>query len=1169
MIIIDGNQSVANIAYIINEIITIYPITPSSTMSDLVSRWSDSNLPNIWGDVPKVIKMQSEIGVIASIHGALQTGSLATSFTSSQGLLLMIPNLYKIAGQLMPFVLHVATRSIATSSLSIFSDHSDVMAARTTGFAMLCSSSVQEAQDFALISQATSLNSRIPFIHFFDGFRTSHEINKINLLNKKIICSIISQKSINNHRKRSLDPSNPLIRGVSTNNDIHFQSREASNIYYNNVLKNILCVMSKFYLLTGRKYNPFEYYGHLQATSIIVIMGSASYVCKEVVMYLVKKNYKVGVIIPKLYRPFFYQEFIKILPKTVSAIAVLDRTKEPGSSGEPLYLDINNSLTKAFYNKQINYLPLIINGRFGLGSKEFDLNCVFSIFKELNKNNPKLHFTVGIHDDVTNLSLTVSNNKYSLHNYIMEAIFYGISGDGSVSAAKNSVTIIGNNTNLFVQSYSHYDSRKSGSLTSSHIRISNSNINAPYLIKSANFISCGHWQILNKHNILDNLSKNGTLLINTVYCSNKILDMFSNNIKSILYSKKIKLYIINATQIVNKHKLGNKTNIIMQVIFFKLMKILPMNIVINNLKNLIIDIYESKNKQLVLNYLNLLPNISKLVKFVPITLNKISTNLNNNISNNIKNHTICKKNLIYNMIHGLGNYIPVSMFPVDGSWYTGTSKLEKRNLADRIPVWNANLCKQCNYCVAICPHTALRVKIVDNKDLNNKPDKMSFLSLKLKNFKDKKYILQVSPEDCTGCKLCVEACPVMINGVKAINMKSNLKYFNQEKINFNFFKNLPDIVNTNNFKKLNIQTSQFIQPLFEYPSACSGCGETPYIKLLTQLYGKKLIIANATGCSSIYSGNLPTTPYTKDNSGRGPAWANSLFEDNAEFGLGFKLSINFHKKRVLRIINKLKNMIPDLNNYINKNELSYEYVEEIKKLISNNPLFKNIISHNDLNYLISKSIWIIGGDGWAYDIGISGLKYVLNSRENINILVLDTQCYSNTGGQYSNATPLGSVTKFSKYGKLNTNYDLGLNIISTCNHIYVAQISIGANFQQTIKAMQEAELYDGPSLVIAYSPCIEHGYDLSYSYQQVNKLTAIGFWPLYRFNPSLIAKGTNPLIIDYSITSDNVLSTLIKEQRFRRLYEINQKKFYDSLQEIKKEIRYKFNYLLNISKKIY
>ncbi|MCV2500099.1 MAG: pyruvate:ferredoxin (flavodoxin) oxidoreductase [Candidatus Lightella neohaematopini] len=1172
MVIIDGNQSVANIAYVINEIITIYPITPSSTMSDLVSQWSDSNLPNVWGDVPKVIKMQSEVGVIASIHGALQTGSLATSFTSSQGLLLMIPSLYKIAGQLMPFVLHVATRSIATSSLSIFSDHSDVMAARTTGCAMLCSSSVQEAQDFALISQATSLNSRIPFIHFFDGFRTSHEINKINSLNKRIICSIISQTSINNHRKRSLDPNNPLIRGVSTNDDVYFQSREASNIYYNNVLKNILFVMNKFYLLTGRKYNPFEYYGHLQATSIIVVMGSASCVCKEVVMYLIKKNYKVGVIITKLYRPFFYQEFIKVLPKTVSAIAVLDRTKEPGSSGEPLYLDVNSSLTKAFYNKQIKCLPIIINGRFGLGSKEFSLNCVFSIFKELNKNNPKLHFTVGIHDDVTNLSLIVSNNKYSLHNnYIIEAIFYGISGDGSVSAAKNSVTIIGNNTNLFVQSYSHYDSRKSGSLTSSHIRVSNNNINAPYLIKSANFISCGHWQILNKYNILNNLSKNGILLINTVYCSNKILDMFSDNIKLILYNKRIKLYIINAKYIANKYKLGSKTNIIMQVIFFKLIKILPMNIVINHLKNLIIDIYESKNKQLVLNYLNLLPNISKLIKLIPIKLNTIGTNLNNEINNNINNYTICKKNLIYNMIHGLGNYIPVSMFPVDGSWYTGTSKLEKRNLADYIPVWNASLCKQCNYCVAICPHTALRVKIVDNKDLDNKPDKMSFLSLRLKNFKDKKYILQVSPEDCTGCRLCVEACPVVIDGIKAINMKSNLRYFNQEKINFNFFKNLPDNININNFKKLNIRTSQFIQPLFEYPSACAGCGETSYIKLLTQLYGKKLIIANATGCSSIYSGNLPTTPYTKDSSGKGPAWANSLFEDNAEFGLGFKLSVNFHKKRVLRIMNRLKKITPNLNNYINiilnKNELSYEYIEEIKKLINNDSLLKNTIFYNDLNYLINRSIWIIGGDGWAYDIGVSGLQYVLNSRENINILVLDTQCYSNTGGQYSNATPLGAVTKFSKYGKLNKNNDLGLNIISTYDHIYVAQISIGANFQQTIKAIQEAELYNGPSLVIAYSPCIEHGYDLSYSYQQVKKLTSIGFWPLYRFNPNLIAKDINPLTIDYSITSNNILSTLIKEQRFRRLYEINQKKFYDFLQEIKKEIRYKFDYLLNISKK--
>ncbi|MCV2528449.1 MAG: pyruvate:ferredoxin (flavodoxin) oxidoreductase [Candidatus Lightella neohaematopini] len=1172
MIIVDGNQSVANVAYSINEIITIYPITPSSTMSELVSQWSDNNLPNIWGDIPKVIKMQSEIGVIASIHGALQTGSLATSFTSSQGLLLMIPNLYKIAGQLMPFVLHVATRSIATSSLSIFSDHSDVMAARTTGCAMLCSSSVQEAQDFSLIAQATSLNSRIPFIHFFDGFRVSHEINKIIPLNKKIISSIISKSSINNHRKRALMPENPLVRGVSTNDDIYFQSREASNIYYNNMLKKIIHVMTKFNLLTNRQYNLFEYHGHMQADSIIVIMGSAFHVCKEVVTYLIKRNYKVGVVMVRLYRPFFYQEFIKILPKTVSNIAVLDRTKEPGSLGEPLYLDVSSALTKAFYNKEIEHLPFIISGRFGLGSKEFNPNCVFSIFKELNKNNPKLNFTVGINDDVTNLSLSVSDKENKLDtNYVIEAIFYGISGDGSVSAAKNSTIIIGYNTNFFVQGYSHYDSRKSGNLTSSYIRVSNKNINAPYLIKLANFISCGHWQIINKYNILNNLNENGILLLNTVYDANKILDMFSDNIKLILYNKKIKLYIVNAKYITSKYKLGNKINIIMQIIFFKLIEILPMNIVVNHLKNLIIDVYESKNKKLTLNYLNLLSNINKLVTYVPIELNS-NINLINKANDNIDNYVTCKKNLVSNIICGLGNNIPVSMFPADGSWHTGTSKLEKRNLADSIPIWNANLCKQCNYCIVICPHSALKVKIVNNDNLNNKPEKMSVLSLKIRNFKDKKYILQVSPEDCTGCRLCVEVCPVEINGIKAINMKSYLKYFNQEKINYNFFENLPNNIDINDFKKLNIQKLQFIQPLFEYPSACAGCGETSYIKLLTQLYGNKLLIANATGCSSIYSGNLPTIPYTTNNFGRGPAWANSLFEDNAEFGLGFKLSINFHKNRILRIMNELKEKIPNLVNYINiilnNKELSYKHIEEIRKLIKNNSYFFNKnIYYNDLNYLINKSIWIIGGDGWAYDIGISGLKYVLNLKENINILILDTQCYSNTGGQYSSATPLGAVTKFSKYGKLNKSNDLGLNIINTYSHVYVAQISMGANFQQTMKAIQEAELYNGPSLIIAYSPCIEHGYNLAYSYQQAKKLTSIGFWPLYRFNPNLKIIGMNPLTIDYNIKSSRVISTLIKEQRFRRLYEINRKIFYDFIKKTKIEIDYKFNCLLNINKK--
>ncbi|XTH26854.1 2-oxoacid:acceptor oxidoreductase family protein [Escherichia coli] len=1062
MITIDGNGAVASVAFRTSEVIAIYPITPSSTMAEQADAWAGNGLKNVWGDTPRVVEMQSEAGAIATVHGALQTGALSTSFTSSQGLLLMIPTLYKLAGELTPFVLHVAARTVATHALSIFGDHSDVMAVRQTGCAMLCAASVQEAQDFALISHIATLKSRVPFIHFFDGFRTSHEINKIVPLADDTILELMPQAEIDAHRARALNPEHPVIRGTSANPDTYFQSREATNPWYNAVYDHVEQAMNDFAAATGRQYQPFEYYGHPQAERVIILMGSAIGTCEEVVGELLTRGEKVGVLKVRLYRPFSAKHLLQALPDSVRIVAVLDRTKEPGAQAEPLYLDVMTALAEAFNNGERETLPRVIGGRYGLSSKEFGPDCVLAVFAELNAAKPKARFTVGIYDDVTNLSLPLPENTLP-NSAKLEALFYGLGSDGSVSATKNNIKIIGNSTPWYAQGYFVYDSKKAGGLTVSHLRVSEQPIRSAYLISQADFVGCHQLQFIDKYQMAERLKPGGIFLLNTPYSAAEVWSRLPQEVQAVLNQKKARFYVINAP--VNPH---------------------------------------SANRPPVVS--DAAPDFVKTVTAA--------------------------------ILAGLGDALPVSALPPDGTWPMGTTRWEKRNIAEEIPIWKEELCTQCNHCVAACPHSAIRAKVVPPEAMENAPASLHSLDVKSRDMRGQKYVLQVAPEDCTGCNLCVEVCPAKDRQnpeIKAINMMSRLEHVEEEKINYDFFLNLPEI-DRSKLERIDIRTSQLITPLFEYSGACSGCGETPYIKLLTQLYGDRMLIANATGCSSIYGGNLPSTPYTTDANGRGPAWANSLFEDNAEFGLGFRLTVDQHRVRVLRLLDQFADKIPaELLTALKSDatpEVRREQVAALRQQLNDVAEAHELL--RDADALVEKSIWLIGGDGWAYDIGFGGLDHVLSLTENVNILVLDTQCYSNTGGQASKATPLGAVTKFGEHGKRKARKDLGVSMMMY-GHVYVAQISLGAQLNQTVKAIQEAEAYPGPSLIIAYSPCEEHGYDLALSHDQMRQLTATGFWPLYRFDPRRADEGKLPLALDSRPPSEALEETLLHEQRFRRL----------------------------------
>ena len=1135
MITVDGNGGTASVAFRTSEVIAIYPITPSSTMAELADGWASEGRRNIWGDVPRVLEMQSEAGAIATAHGALQTGSLSTSFTSSQGLLLMIPTLYKLAGQLMPFVLHVAARTIATHALSIFGDHSDVMAVRQTGCALLSAASVQEAQDFALVSHIASLNSRIPFIHFFDGFRTSHEINKIAPISDETLRELMPQQAIAAHRQRALTPDHPVIRGTSANPDTYFQSREATNRWYDACYTHVEKAMNDFAQATGRSYQPFEYYGHPDADRVVILMGSASGTVEEVIDDLLIRGEKVGMIRVRLYRPFSAQHLLHSLPSSAQRIAVLDRTKEPGALGEPLFLDVLAALAEAFSRGERQAMPRVIGGRYGLSSKEFAPDAAQAVFRALAQENPPARFTVGIYDDVTQLSLPLEPN--TLRNSArLEAMFYGLGSDGSVSACKNNLKIIGNATPFQVQGYFVYDSKKAGGLTVSHLRVSDKPIHSAYLIQQADFIGCHQLQFIDKYNMLDQLKPGGIFLLNTPYTADEVWTRLPQDVQAQLNEKQARFYIINAVRIARACQLGARINTVMQMAFFQLSEILPTEVARSELQNAIAKSYSSKGQALVERNWQALALAQQALEAVPLQPVDAHSPLRPPVVSDAAPDFV--KTVTAAMLAGLGDKLPVSALPPDGTWPLGTTQWEKRNIAEAIPIWKPDLCTQCNHCVAACPHAAIRAKVVSPDDL---PDSLPSLDVRSRDMRGQKYVLQVAPEDCTGCNLCVEVCPAndrLHPEIKAINMMPRLEHVEQEKARYADFLALPELT-AEQLDRIDIRTSQLITPLFEYSGACSGCGETPYIKLLTQLFGDRLLIANATGCSSIYGGNLPSTPYTTNAEGRGPAWANSLFEDNAEFGLGFRLSVDHQRQRALRLLNQYSEALPPgihqtlLSDNVTVSQRRSAITQlKLQLTHSTHPVAVELCDTVDA--LVDKSVWLIGGDGWAYDIGYGGLDHVMSLSENVNVLVLDTQCYSNTGGQASKATPLGAVTKFGDQGKRKARKDLGMSTL-LYGHVYVAQISLGAQLNQTVKAIQEAEAWPGPSLIIAYSPCEAHGYDLAQSHDQMRQLTTSGFWPLYRFDPRRSEEGQPALALDSRPPNSDLSQALNNEQRFHQL----------------------------------
>lgn len=1134
--IMDGNEAAANIAYKTNEICAIYPITPSSAMGEWADEWSSKNMTNIFGQVPKVIEMQSEAGAAGAIHGALTGGALSTTFTCSQGLLLMIPNMYKIAGELTPTVFQIAARALATHALSIFGDHSDVMACRSTGFAQLYGNNAQEAMDMALIAQASTLKSRIPFLNIFDGFRTSHELTEVELIPDSAIRSMIDIQDVMAHRNRALNPANPFIKGTAQNPDVFFQSREAANKYYLNVPIVVEHMMQQFEQLTGRKYKLFEYYGNVNADKIIVIMGSGSGAVREVVDYLNNNGEKTGLIMVRLYRPFNIKAFIDAIPETVKKIAVLDRCKDPGAIGEPLYMDVINALNEGWELPS----PKVIGGRYGLASKEFNAGMVKAVFDELNKAKPKNHFTIGIDDDVTNTSL-VYDDQFSLESqHYFRGLFFGLGADGTVSANKNSIKIIGDVTGDFVQGYFVYDSKKSGSLTVSHLRAGKEPIRSTYLINSANFIACHHFNYLKKYDVLKDAEYGATFLLNAPYAKEEVWDMLPEKIQEEIIEKNLKFYVINATAVAKETGMGTRINTILQTCFFAISNVMPKEQAIGKIKEAIYESYYKKGEKVVKKNYDAVDKTLENLFEVDYHLYKIG---DLQIENPVPDDsTDFVKTVLAKIIAGEGDALPVSAFPIDGLYPSGTTKYEKRNIAENVPVWDEQLCSQCGKCFLICPHAAIRCKVYEKDALENAPATFKHVDpIGKEFFKDHEaYTLQVSVEDCTGCNLCVEYCPVeskLEAGHKAINMVDKMELLEPEHANWDFFLSLPDI-DRNRVNKNTVKGTQFLQPLFEFSGACAGCGETPYLKLLTQLFGDRMIVANATGCSSIFGGNLPTTPWSFNNEGEGPAWANSLFEDNAEFGLGIKLATDKKKEIAQHLLAAMRNEIgaeltdailsahPDDEAAI-KNLKSN--ISELRKKLRNFDTINASILMQLADFLADKSIWIIGGDGWAYDIGFSGLDHVLSTGENVNIFVLDTEVYSNTGGQKSKASPLGASAKFSINGKRTGKKDLALQAIAH-GKAYVAQIAMGANDMHTVRTIQEAEAYPGPSIIIAYSHCIAHGYDMCHGNDQQKSAVNSGYWPLFRFNP-LKPKGER-FLLDSKPPTIELSEFMYHENRF-------------------------------------
>ncbi|HWR33723.1 MAG TPA: pyruvate:ferredoxin (flavodoxin) oxidoreductase [Chitinophagaceae bacterium] len=1134
--IMDGNEAAVYIAYKTSEVCAIYPITPSSAMGEWADEWSSNEVKNIYGEVPRVIEMQSEAGAAGAIHGALQGGALASTFTCSQGLLLMIPNMYKIAGELTPAVFHIAARAIATHALSIFGDHSDVMATRSTGFAQLFGNNPQQAMDMAMIAHAATLKAKVPFLNIFDGFRTSHELNQVAVIPDDIIRKMIDEQTVNEHRHRSLNPDHPFVRGTAQNPDVFFQSREACNKYYSQVPGIVEDTMQTFEKLTGRSYRLFEYYGHPEAESIIIIMGSGYGPVHEVTDYLNDCGEKVGYINIHLFRPFSVRHFIESIPATVKKIAVLDRCKEPGAIGEPLYMDVISSLHTTWKYE----MPKVIGGRYGLASKEFNAGMAKAIFEELKKSNPKNNFTIGIEDDVTNTSLEW-DKKFSLeYHHLFRGLFFGLGADGTVSANKNTIKIVGEVTDKHVQGYFVYDSKKSGSLTVSHLRFSDQPVRSTYLVESANFIACHHFNYLKKYDVLKDAEEGAVFLLNAPYPTEEVWEHLPKKIQEEIIHKQLKFYVINASKVAKETGMGTRINSILQTCFFAISNVMPKDEAIRYIKNAIKKTYGRKGEEVVQKNFKAVDQTLENLFLIDYSGLAIGENEIEAPISGLAPEFV--QNVLGKIIAGEGDSLPVSAFPVDGTYPSGTTKWEKRNIADEVPVWDPQLCSQCGKCYFVCPHTAIRVKVYDKEFLADAPSFFKHVDPIGKEFlKDKEaYTLQVAVEDCTGCKLCTEVCPVESKtepGHKAIDMKDILPLKENEKQNWDFFLSLPDIDRTR-VNKTTVKGSQLLEPLFEFSGACSGCGETPYLKLLTQLFGDRMIVANATGCSSIFGANLPTTPWTSNAEGRGPAWANSLFEDNAEFGLGLKLAADKKREMAIRLLKELREevggeladaILANVENTEGELALQRKNVNELKKKLRDLKREDAWRLYQIAEFLEKKSHWIVGGDGWAYDIGFSGLDHVLSTGENVNILVMDTEVYSNTGGQKSKASPIGASAKFAIKGKTTGKKDLAMQAIAH-GSAYVAQIAMGSNDVHALKTILEAEAFNGPSIVIAYSHCIAHGYDMCHGIEQQSLAVKTGYWPLFRYNP-LKEKGQR-FILDCKPPSVALDEFLYNENRF-------------------------------------
>lgn len=1148
MVTLDANEAAAYIAHSVSEVIAIYPITPSSTMGEWADQWSAEGKTNIWGTVPLVVEMQSEGGAAGAVHGALQTGSLSTTFTASQGLLLMIPNMYKIAGELTPTVFHVSARTVATHALSIFGDHSDVMAVRQTGFALLASGSVQEVMDLALIAHAATLEARVPFVHFFDGFRTSAEVMKVERLTQDDIRAMIDPELVYAHRARALTPEKPVVRGTAQNPDVFFQAREAANSFYLKTPEIVQKTMDKFARLVGRQYHLFDYVGAPDAERVIVIMCSGGEIAHETVEYLTARGEKVGVVKVHLYRPFSAQHFVQALPKTVQKIAVMDRTKEPGSAGEPLYLDVVDALVEGMNNGWIAKMPLVVGGRYGLASKEFTPAMVKGIFDELKKDQPKNHFTIGITDDVTHTSLPYDPTFSTESKDVVRALFYGLGADGTVGANKNSIKIIGEETPNYAQGYFVYDSKKSGQITTSHLRFGPRPIRSSYLISSANFVACHQFSFVERYDVLSAAEPGAVFLLNSPYGPDEVWDHLPRTMQKHIVEKQLKFYVIDAVKVAKETGMGGRINTIMQTCFFAISGVLPRDQAIAEIKHAIEKTYGKRGEAVVQK--NFAAVDAALDNLFEVKYPKQITSTFDLRSPVPDEAPEFVQEVLAPIIAGKGDTLPVSKMPVDGTFPVATTQWEKRNIAIDIPVWDEKLCIQCGKCVLVCPHATIRSKVYDEKYLANAPATFKSAPARWKEFSTLRYTLQVAPEDCTGCSLCVENCPVKDKTDpkrKAINMMPQLPLREQEAENWKFFLTLPQMDRS----KLNVQLvkdAQLLEPLFEFSGACAGCGETPYVKLITQLFGDRAIIANATGCSSIYGGNLPTTPYCVNKDGYGPAWSNSLFEDNAEFGLGFRLTLDKRLEYARELLPRVANIVgTELVDALLKADQSTEAgialqrgrVKLLKERLqaSNDPLARELLSVADV--LVKKSVWIIGGDGWAYDIGYGGLDHVLASGRNVNVLVLDTEVYSNTGGQMSKATPRGAVARFAAAGKPLPKKDLAM-IAMTYGNIYVARVAMGANDSQTIKAFLEAEAYEGPSLIVAYSHCIAHGIDMAKGMEQQKLAVQTGYWPLIRFNPNLAKEGKNPLILDSKPPALPLEKYVYNETRYLQLTQVNE-----------------------------